>query len=299
MDINTMVISLTNVKGGVGKTTISANISHILSRAGYKVLHIDMDPQGSSSELIKPLKADKTYLTKDEIIRLNLFNLLTQPVDPRGYIFKTNYENLDIIPNARGAELTFSDGSFDKRFVKLDYPNKDIAFKCNLDRLRGIYDYIIIDGQPGMNELMKISIIASDYVLSPALPDLFNLHTVDDTLKIIDLCNTNYGLEITYLGFFLNIVEDIRDLTYKQVREFYLNKAGEYFLDCPVRSSKSIIKAALNNLLWLDYAKEYSVITFPNPCKDLLKLMDQKLLLLEPEYKENLIKQGIKRSYFE
>ena len=65
------IISIVNVKGGVGKTTISTNMSHILAAAGYRVLHVDTDPQGSSSELFEPLSASGYPLTKDDIIRTN------------------------------------------------------------------------------------------------------------------------------------------------------------------------------------------------------------------------------------
>ena len=64
-----LVISFINVKGGVGKTTISTNVSHILSVAGYKVLHVDLDPQGSSSEMLKATHSNGEFLTKDDIMK--------------------------------------------------------------------------------------------------------------------------------------------------------------------------------------------------------------------------------------
>lgn len=298
MDNNAIVISLVNAKGGVGKTTISTNISHVLATAGYKVLHVDLDPQGSSSELIKPQFNDGSHLKKDDIISLDIFKILSQPVDVRSYIFKTSYDNLYIIPNARSATDTYTNGSFDKRMERLQYANKYTAFSSNLNQIRGEFDYIIIDGQPGMNDIMKICIIASDYVLSPASPDLYNLHTVDDTCNIIDLCNKEYNRNIQYLGFFLNSVNDVKDASYKEVRDFYLKRSKEYFIDIPVRFSKAVNKSSSYRKLWLDYAFEHT-ITFPNPCRDLLKLMYKELMLLDDEHKEILIKQGVKKNFFE
>lgn len=292
-----LVISLINVKGGVGKTTISSNFSHILSVAGYKVLHIDLDPQGSSSELLKAMSKSGQTLSKDDIMNLDTFKLLSQPVNVRDYIFETRYENLHIIPNARGVANTYTLGTFDKRIAELDYPNKYLAFFANLNQIRGEYDYIIIDGQPGMNEMMKVSIIASDYVVSPAAPDLYNLHTVDDTCNVIDLCNKDYGRDTEYLGFFLNNVPDLKDTAYLTVAEFYKQSAKEYFIDNPIRFSKSINKASLNNFLWLEYALNYC-IAFPNPCKDLLRLMDKELDIIKDK-KENLVKLGVKEKFFD
>ena len=292
-----LVISFINVKGGVGKTTISTNVSHILSVAGYKVLHVDLDPQGSSSEMLKATHSNGEFLTKDDIMNLDTFKLLSQPVNVKNYIFETPYDNLHIIPNARGVAATFALGSFDSRMAQLDYSNKYIAFYQNLNQIRGDYDYIIIDGNPGMNDMMKVSIIASDYVVSPASPDLYNLHTVDDTCNVIDLCNSEYGRDTEYLGFFLNNIADLKDQAYLAVQDFYINSAQEYFLDYPVRFSKAINKSALNDYLWLDYALN-CCISFPNPCKDLLRLMDSGMDILKDK-KQVLIDMGVKEKYFE
>src|SRR4051812_47266747 len=116
MEHEAIIISIVNSKGGVGKTTISSNISHILSVAGYKVLHADFDPQGSSSETFRAQDENENILTKDYILSLDIFNLLSQPTDTRKYIFRTAYENLDIIPNAQRIDDVFSGGSFDVRF---------------------------------------------------------------------------------------------------------------------------------------------------------------------------------------
>lgn len=299
MENSAIVISLINAKGGVGKTTISSNMSHILSCAGYKVLHIDLDPQGSSSELIRPRKSNGAYLNKDEVYFLDMFSLLTQPVNVANYIFSTDYENLDVIPNARSTRDSFDKGSFDVQMERLKDAGKYTAFFENINSIRGAYDYIIIDGQPSMNEIMKVSVIASDYILSPASADLFNLTTVADTCSIIDMCNSQFNRDIEYLGFFFNRVQDLKDNAYNEVREFYLNRAKEYFIDNPVRFSKSIDKAALNKKLWLDYATNGFIITFPNPCKDLLRLMYKELQVIDDEHRDILVEKGIKKAYFE
>lgn len=298
MKRNALIISIQNAKGGVGKTTISTNISHILSCAGCKILHIDLDPQGSSSELIRPYHTNEQPLTKDDIISLNISELLTRPVDTRKYIFKTKYENLDIIPYARSAADIYHNGSMDKRIERLNYPSKYTAFSSNLNIIRDNYDFIIIDGLPSMEDTMKVSIIASDYVLSPANPDRFNLQTVDDTCNIIDLCNKEYNRETEYLGFFLNAVDDLKDSAYQEVRDFYITNAKEYFIDNPIRSSKAVDKSALNDKLWLDYGLT-STVVLPNPVKDLLRLLYKELGLLTEEQKKTLIELGIKEKFFD
>ena len=66
-----------------------------------------------------------------------------------------------------------------------------------------------------------------------------------------------------------------------------------------MRFSKSIDKAALNKKLWLDYATNGFIITFPNPCKDLLRLMYKELQVIDDEHRDILVEKGIKKAYFE
>ena len=296
-----IVIGVVNIRGGVGKTTISLNLSHILSRAGYKVLHIDNDPQGSSSEILRPVKENGGYLKKDEVFYLDTFSLLTQPVNVLNYIFSTDYENLDVIPNARSTKEFFEKGSFDLQFGQLDYAGKYTAFYENINTIRDAYDFIIIDNQPALSEMLKLGIIASDYVLTPAGADLFNINTVADTHSFIELCNKKYNRKIEYLGFFLNRVTDLKDDGYCELVQFLLKTAKEFFINIPIRFSKSIDKAGMLRMPWLVYTKKNMLISFPNPCKDLLKLMYKELQLIDDEHKEILMKneKNIKASYFE
>ena len=96
----------------------------------------------------------------------------------------------------------------------------------------------------------------------------------------------------------MNPVEDVRDSAYQEVRKFYIENAKEYFIDNPIRSSKAVNKSALNDVLWLDYGLNYS-ITFPNPVKDLLRLLAKELDILTEEQKQTLIALGVKKEYFE
>lgn len=295
MQTQAITIGVMNSKGGVGKTTISSNISHILSCAGYKVLHVDLDPQGSSSEMFKVIAEDGHYLSKNEIISLDMFKFLSEPVLMRNYIFHTLHENLDIVPNAQGVLNTFDNGAFDKNFAESDYANKYMAMRNNLQQVCDRYDYIIIDGQPFVGSLSAVGIIASDYIVSPAGQDRFIITTISNTLTAINWCNDKFGRNTEYMGFFLNAVPDLKDPAYLQVREICLEYGMGLYIDCPIRYSKMALKAGLNSSLWLDYAK--ACITFPNPCKDLIKLMSQELELFDAEHIENLSKQGVDKKF--
>lgn len=293
------IIGVINSKGGVGKTAISINISHILSIAGYNVLHVDMDPQGSGSELIQPLNNYGSKLSKDDILKLDTFRLISESLEPRQFVFKTKYNNLDIIPNARSVDKIFDEGSFAARLAKLpESSNKYLCFANNLDRLRCDYDYIIIDSQPSLDDVLKVTTIACDYVISPLAPDIQNLRTVSDTLNVIDYCNKKYTRDTSFLGFFLNNVKNTKSISYKKVHKYYSLNASEYFVQTPIRYSDSIDKAGLSHELWMDYFLEHLTI-MPNPCKDLLKILYQEFEILQDEDVDKLMALGIKEECFQ
>ena len=291
-------IIVTNAKGGVGKTTISTNISHILALGGKKILHIDLDPQGSGTTLFTPYDQYGNPLSVDDIIAVDCFRSLFEPVNMKDFIFRTQYENVDVVPNAQSVHEIYSQGTMDVRFFMSEHPDKFNLLRNNIEQIKEDYDFIIIDGQPSMNISTKCGIMASDAVLTPAFPDIHNLKTIDDTCNMIDMCSMESGREIQYLGFFLNNVKDVKDKDYLELRDYYLREAAEYFVDIQIRWSGSIDKASSSLTLWLDYALNYT-INFLNPCKDLLKLLYHEFGLIDEECKENLINLGVKPKFFD
>lgn len=91
-------VSIMNIKGGVAKTTSTANLGACLSQQGFKVLLVDLDPQSNLTKLFK------TYSMED----LSVSNvLLDKNLKISHAIKKTDFENLDIIP--ANISLTFAE----------------------------------------------------------------------------------------------------------------------------------------------------------------------------------------------
>ena len=300
-------IAINNSKGGVGKTTISGNMAHLLSLCGYRVLLADFDSQGSNTEMLKVVDNNGNRLSRENIDKLNVFKMFIGPVNMNNYIFHTQYENLDVIPNAQSVKRVFGNGTFDERFADEglpEGPRKYLALYDNLAQIRGRYDYIIMDGQPSINNTARITIAACDYVLSPAAADLFNLTPIRQTCEMIRFCNEQLKRNIGYLGFFLNNIYDVKAETYLQLRQYYEREGKKffdgsgYFIDCPVRFSAIVNKSGVTRQFWFDYAKNRSVI-LPNPCKDLLKLLYNELGLIEKDHLNELVKNGFRSSDIE
>lgn len=153
--METRVFAVVNTKGGVGKTTFTANFGGILADMGQKVLLIDADFQPSLSSHYKI--AEKAQFGLKRFIMNGDFN---------GCISKTAINNLDIIlSDDPDAELItwFQQGS--TNFLSLASAVMQLKSANN-------YDYVVIDSEGvSKSELQEAVIVAADKLLAPVIPD--------------------------------------------------------------------------------------------------------------------------------
>lgn len=193
--------SFLNFKGGVGKTTITFNISLMLSNT-KKVLVVDCDPQGHlSSSLIKE-PSDLKYSTSD---------LLT---NRKGEPYSVNH-NLDII----GTDNTLSN-------TCESIPASDLLFllKENLEKYKAIYDYIVIDSLPSKGALYDAILAASNKIIVPFTPDLYDSWGIQDVfhqVKKVKIRKINENIKVAALipnrvdkplrNFDQRVIESVRE----------------------------------------------------------------------------------------
>jgi len=148
------VISIISTKGGVGKTTLTANLAGYLSSIGNKVLMIDADPQPSLS----------SYYKISEQAPKGLSEFLTDVENADDCISKTQYEGCDLVySNDHGNQLqSWLAGKGDGRF----------RLKQAINNISEKYDYIIIDTQGAKGNLQDASVLAADILISPILPEM-------------------------------------------------------------------------------------------------------------------------------
>lgn len=161
------VISFMNMKGGVAKSTLCANIGYTLSKEfNQKILLIDMDPQFNLTSL---LIDTKTY--KNEIFGKKDISLLFDVVKPSAAktqekIIKTDIirkinDKLDIIPGSLDL-ISINEG---------EESNYKLRTFIKENKLKETYDYIFIDCPPTKGIYLTIAFYASDYYIIPVKPD--------------------------------------------------------------------------------------------------------------------------------
>ncbi|OGR77019.1 MAG: chromosome partitioning protein [Elusimicrobia bacterium GWC2_64_44] len=144
------IVAIANQKGGVGKTTTSINLAVALAAFDYETLLIDFDPQSNSTS---GLGVDITKNNK------NIYDVLCGRAPVESAIHQTSVDWLDIIPtshNLAGAEIEL-----------VSEFSRETVLKRSLDKIGGMYKFIIIDCPPSLGLLTVNALNASNSVLTP------------------------------------------------------------------------------------------------------------------------------------
>jgi chromosome partitioning protein len=201
------IISVINYKGGVGKTTLTANLAGELSNRGHKVLMIDLDPQASLTfsfirpeEWRKDFASEKTIKNwfkptkKDEHLRFSDLILTPSRVTP----FINKKGKLDLISSHLelinvDLELATLLGGANLEQAKQNFLKVHRKLVNGIEQLEDNYDIILIDCPPNFNIVTKNAIVASDYILIPAKPDYLSTMGIDYLRTSLDKLVKDYN----------------------------------------------------------------------------------------------------------
>jgi len=187
------IFSITNQKGGCGKTTTAVNLAASLAANNRKVLLIDLDPQAHAT-LGLNIKAEENIY--------NVLSKLTYKKAKLADIVKNVGENFDIAPSnivlsTLEQELSGEIG-------------RESRLKETLDNFQGNYDYILIDCPPNLGILTVNAIRASKEIIIPVGASRFSFEGLNQLIEIIDLIKARLNHNVAYRVLVTNFDSRLR-----------------------------------------------------------------------------------------
>lgn len=196
-----VVISVTNQKGGVGKTTTSVNLAFFLAKLGKRVLLVDFDPQGNATSGLGINKQELKY---------SMVEVMTGTMSLDAVIIETNYKNLWLAPTISTLANTEVElAGVERKFSRL---------KTALDSVAEKYDVVIIDSPPSLSLLTVNGLIAANYVLLPVQTEFYALEGLGQLLETMKLVRRGMNPTLELLGV-LPTMLDSRTTLSTQVHE--------------------------------------------------------------------------------
>lgn len=189
------IVAFLNQKGGVGKTTTCVNMAGYLSQMGYKVLLLDIDPQGNATSSVGIERENKPKTIYDVIVDDNTIEEV---------ILQTKYENLHIIPSdvdLAGAEI---------ELVQMN--NREKVVRNILRKVKDNYDYICIDCPPSLGLITVNALTACDSVLIPIQCEYFALEGLSQLMYTIKLVKKHLNENIDVEGVVLTMKDNRSNL---------------------------------------------------------------------------------------
>jgi len=209
------VISVTNQKGGVGKTTTAVNVAYFLAKAGKKTLLIDFDPQGNATSGLG--------VNKQELAG-TMTEVMLGSMQLADVIMPTKHKNLSLAPSTShlaNSEVELAQA--ERRFSRL---------KTAIDSLED-YDIVIIDSPPSLSLLTVNGLIAARYVLLPVQAEFYALEGLGQLLETMKLVRKNMNPTLELLGVLPTMMDSRTTLSNQVLEEIKKHFPGKVF-DHPI-----------------------------------------------------------------
>lgn len=206
------VISVCNMKGGVGKTTTAVNLGACLALQKRRVLLVDFDPQANASSGLGFVRSEGVK---------TVYNGLLGEAQHTELVKETEVAYFDYLPshpNLAGVTIEL-----------LDKPKREYFLQQFLEPLKKTYDYILIDLPPSVSLLTVNGLVASDEVIIPVQCEYYGLEGLGQLLETIDLINKNLGKQIGVAGALITMYDHREHLSREVSKEVRRHFSGHVY----------------------------------------------------------------------
>ncbi len=216
------VIAVANQKGGVGKTTTAVNLTCALHLQKKKILLVDADPQGNATSA---MGVDKNKVKK------GTYEVLIG-AEPREAVVKTRYG--DLMP---------SNKALSGALIELvDLPEREYILRRAMDKIKGDYDYVIIDCPPSLELLTLNALVAAQTVLVPVQCEYFALEGLSDLTGTMRLIRRKLNPELEIEAVVLTMFDSRTNLSMQvaaEVKKYFKDKVTRTVIPRAVRLSEA------------------------------------------------------------
>lgn len=219
------IIAFANQKGGVGKTTSAVNMAASLGVLGFRVLLIDLDPQGNATSGLGVLKKS---------LKKTVFDLLTTDCPAEEVIVPTQYQGLFLIPT----QTTLARAEYELGATE----GGEFILKGKLASLRDKFDYIIIDCPPSLGMLTVNAMAASDGIVIPMQCEFFALEGLSQLVFTISRIKSHYNKDLFVCGILITMHHPRLHhsaLVLEELRKHYPDKLFETAISRTVKLSEA------------------------------------------------------------
>ena len=219
------IIAIANQKGGVGKTTTSVNLGASLAELGYRVLVVDLDPQGNATTGLG-INARNLQASVYDVIMTNA--AIEDCVEP------TSLKNLFVAPatiDLAGAEIELVPAF-----------SRELKLRRALEEVRDEYDYVLIDCPPSLGLLTVNGLAAADDVIVPIQCEYYALEGLSQLIRNVTLVRTNLNPKLDVRGIVLTMYDartKLADQVEQEVREHFGRRVYQTVVPRTVRLSEA------------------------------------------------------------
>ncbi len=234
MSEKTVIISVTNQKGGVGKSTTCENLGIGLAMAGKRVLLVDTDPQASLTIALGYQRPDELPVTLSDVLEKVIRD---EPLE-KGEGILHHSEGIDLMPAniaLAGTEVSL-----------VNAISRETVLKQYLETVKKNYDFILLDCMPSLGMLTVNALAASDQLLIPVQANYLSAKGLEQLLGTVSKVQRQINPKLKIEGILLTMVDartnDARQIA-QLIRETYGGKLKVYSTGIP-RSVRAAETAA-------------------------------------------------------